>query len=292
MQSLKLLSYVVRHPLNSEARLRAILRVLRWQVASRLLPGPIALEFVEDMRLFASSGMWGATGNWYCGLHEVEEMGFMLHFLRAGDLFLDVGANVGSYTVLAAGGVGARVVSVEPIPTTFKNLQANVLLNNLSALTEMHCVGLSRESSYIQFTSDLDTVNHVMADTEQGPGVRVPVVTMDELLDGRVPAVIKIDVEGHELAVLQGAGATLSDSGVVAVVMEINGSGARYGLDDGELLANMEHHGFTPCSYDPFTRRVRDWEPSGGNAIFVRNRDAVAARVMQAKRYRLVNGTI
>lgn len=48
--------------------------------------------------------MTGATGNWYCGLQEYEDMSFVLHALRPGDLFVDVGANIGSYSILAAGG--------------------------------------------------------------------------------------------------------------------------------------------------------------------------------------------
>lgn len=104
MQAFRLFSYVWRHQLNANGRLQAIGRLLRWQIASRLLAGPIALQFVENTVLFAKRGMAGATGNWYCGLHETEEMGFVLHFLRPDDLFVDVGANIGSYTVLAAGG--------------------------------------------------------------------------------------------------------------------------------------------------------------------------------------------
>src|ERR1700738_1077325 len=103
MQLLRLLSYVWQHRLNAGGRWRAVGRVVRWQVASRLLAGPFALPFVGDTRLFARRGMTGATGNWYCGLHEVEEMAFMLHFLRPEDLFVDVGATVGSYTGKAAG---------------------------------------------------------------------------------------------------------------------------------------------------------------------------------------------
>lgn len=292
MQLLRLLYYVWCHRLNAGGRFRAIGRVLRWQVASRLLAGPLAFPFVEDTLLFASHGMTGATGNWYCGLHEAEEMGFILHFLRPDDLFLDVGANIGSYTVMVAGAVGARVISVEPIPATFSNLQRNVLLNGLTDHVEPHCVGLSSERSELRFTQDQDTVNHVMAEGEYSRAIRVPVVSMDELLAGRVPSIIKIDVEGHELAVLKGARSTLSDPGVAAVVMEINGSGARYGVSDAELLAMMRGYGFVPCGYDPFARRLRDWDHSSGNAIFVRDRNMVEARVIQAKRYRLINGMI
>ena len=131
MQLFRLLAYVWRHPLNAGGRLSAIGRVARWQIGSRLLPGAVALPYVGGTRLFATRGMTGATGNWYCGLHEVAEMAFVLHVLRQSDKFIDVGANVGSYTVLAAGAVGSRAFAVEPIPTTFGFLRRNVELNGL-----------------------------------------------------------------------------------------------------------------------------------------------------------------
>ena len=56
--------------------------------------------------------MTGATQNIYCGLQEFEEMAFLLHFLRKDDLPLDIGANIGSYTILAASSVGARTMAI------------------------------------------------------------------------------------------------------------------------------------------------------------------------------------
>lgn len=54
--------------------------------------------------------MTGATGNIYVGLHEFEDMAFLLHVLRRTDLFVDVGANIGSYTILAGGAAGAKLL--------------------------------------------------------------------------------------------------------------------------------------------------------------------------------------
>ena len=127
-----LFHYVWNHPLNRAGKFTALLRVLRWQLVSRLISGPIALPFVEKTYLFAARGMTGATGNWYCGLHEVNDMAFALHLLRQDEYFVDVGANVGSYSILASGGAKARVIAVEPIPATFVHLQRNVALNGLS----------------------------------------------------------------------------------------------------------------------------------------------------------------
>jgi len=288
------ISYALRHPMNRGGGLAAIGRVLRWQIASRLLAGPIAFPFAENTFLFATRGMAGATGNWYCGLHEHEEMGFLLHFLRAEDTFLDVGANIGSYSILAAGAVGASVVSVEPIPETVRHLERNVLLNDLSSSVDVHRIGLSSANSELRFTSNLDTVNHVATDSvESDDIIQVPVTRMDALLmKYSTPALIKIDVEGHEGAVLIGGENTLADRRVAAVIMEVNGSGERYGVSDDVLLSMMRAHGFNIHGYDPFNRVLRDWDPAKGNAIFVRDLDLVLDRLKSARSYRLVNGSI
>lgn len=290
----KLLRYVWNHPLNARGgRLAAIGRVFRWQLASRLLPGPIALPYVDDTWLFATRGMTGATGNWYCGLHEVAEMAFVLHVLRPDEHFVDVGANVGSYTILAGGGARARVTAVEPIPATFENLRRNVALNKLDDRVSCHGVGLSDAPGTIRFTSGLDTVNHVLSEGEDTPFVEVPVIRLNDLVaDAPAPVLVKIDVEGHELAVLRGALQALDNPALLAVVMETNGSGARYGVLDDDLRAEMARHGFAPYGYEPFERRLTNATTSNGNTVFVRDCASVEARVKAAPIHRLVNGTL
>lgn len=292
MQSLRLLRYVWDHPLNARGRFAAIGRVIRWQIGSRLLPGAVALPYVEGTCLFTSRGMTGATGNWYCGLHEFAEMAFVLHVLRQDEHFVDVGANVGSYTVLAAGAVGARTTAVEPIPSTFEHLRRNVALNSLDERVRCRRIGLSDREGVLRFSSTLDTVNHVLAPGEDLPATDVPVATLDALVSNDVPVLVKIDVEGHERAVLSGGERTLADSRLLAVIMETNGSGARYGVTDDELVAIMSRHGFAPCGYEPFARRLTAGRPTGGNTVFVRNGDAVNQRLRTARRYALINGSI
>lgn len=101
---LNTLRFLIKHPLNRPNRLGALSRFMRWQFATRIMPYPQHVPFVNDTVLIMERGMSGATGNWYCGLHEVADMAFVLHALRAGDLFADVGANIGSFTVLASRG--------------------------------------------------------------------------------------------------------------------------------------------------------------------------------------------
>jgi FkbM family methyltransferase len=242
--------------------------------------------------LFASRGMTGATGNFYCGLHEYRDMAFVLHVLRAGNLFVDVGANIGSYTVLASGVVGARTIAIEPIPTTFQSLRLNAALNGLADLVELQCVGLSDREGVLRFTASLDTVNHVATVDELVDSVDVPVTTLDKVLHARSPTVIKIDVEGHERAVLSGATKTLADPALLGVVMETNGSGSRYGVSDDELIEILAQFGFETFTYDPFDRRLVSGIQRAGNTLFVRDIEIVERRVREAVHYQLINGEI
>ena len=290
--SLALFRFVWQHPLNAANRLAALARVLRWQLAVRLMPGPIAFPFVEGTQLFATRGMTGATGNWYCGLHEVAEMVFVLHLLRPDETFVDIGANIGSYTVLAAGGAKARVVAVEPIPSTFARLAQNVILNDLEDRVRLWRGGLSDMACTLRFSSELDTVNHVLVEGEGGTALDVPVQRLDDLLGGEAPVLMKIDVEGHEWPVLRGAPRTLSNPALLAVVMETNGSGARYGVGDDKLMETMRGYGFEAYGYDPFARTLLAGPATEGNSVFVRNREAVHERVRSAGRFRAGSATI
>lgn len=272
--------------------MRSLGRILRWQLNSRLFPCDSALPFVDGTRLLVGRGMTGASGNWYCGLHELEEMAFTLHALRPGDFFLDVGANVGSYTVLAAGASGADVLAVEPVPDTFRRLRNNVLLNDLEERVECLNVALGAEEGELRVSRGLDAMNHVLAPGEDMEAAVVPALTLDLLCADRVPTMVKIDVEGYEAAVVQGGRVTLADSAVRAVVMETNGSGERYGCDEQRLMDEMRGLGFVACVYDPFNRKLDAGESDAGNTIFVRDLAQTAATVGAAPRFQLVNGSI
>lgn len=292
MNLLSLLRFIAGHPLNADARLAALSRFARWQFASRILPAPVALPFVNGTRLLTSNGMTGATANFYCGLHEVSEMAFVLHALRPEDLFADIGANVGSYTVLAAGAVGAQVVSVEPLPATFAKLADNIRLNDLSGRVSAHCCGVSSEPGELRFVSSLDTMNRVALPGEDLPTLAVPVVTLDELCAARCPTIIKMDVEGHELPALRGAGSLLANPALQAVLMETNQSGMKFGVSDEQLFEVMEKAGFQPCDYDPFGRQLNKQRSPQMNTIFVRDPDMLSAHCRAAPRFALVNGSI
>jgi hypothetical protein len=80
---------------------------------------PTIVPFVKDTRIALHPNGGSNRYEVAVGVFEFEEMVFVLHALRPSSLFVDVGANVGFYTVLAGGGVGASCLSLEPVPATF-----------------------------------------------------------------------------------------------------------------------------------------------------------------------------
>jgi FkbM family methyltransferase len=238
--------------------------------------------------------MAGATGNIYCGLHEFEDMALVLHALRPGDLFVDIGANIGSYTILAAGACGANVLAAEPVPSTFAQLCTNIRLNGLEHLVTPKNVAVGAKASVLRMSSDLDTVNHVVSSGEVAEHtVEVQVDSLDSLLGADSAALIKIDTEGYETEVIAGAQRVLSSSGVLAILVELNGSGARYGFDEYKLHLAVVEHGFNTYAYDPIARKLTAMHGARnptGNTLYVRDVTALEARIKSAPRHH-VHGT-
>lgn len=287
------LKFILNHPLNRDRKFAALKRFLSWQVGSRLVPGSVAVPFVGRTRLLARPGMAGATGNVYCGLHEFEEMSFVLHALRPGDLFVDIGANIGSYSVIAAGACGADAIAIEPVPQAYQHLIDNVTLNGLDDRVTAINICIGERAGALRFSGHLDTVNHVLTDQEDSRhSLEVRVETLDAVLGDRVPRVMKIDVEGYEEPVLKGAARTLASERLAAIVIELNGSGRHYGFDDGEIHEQLQKYCFQPYRYAPLSRGLElleGWNTLGtGNTIYIRDVEWATARVSQAERWHVL----
>jgi FkbM family methyltransferase len=158
--------------------------------------------------------------------------------LRDGALFIDVGANVGTYTLWAAEH-GAEVIALEPAADTFALLQENIALNRyqvtaLQAAAGDHC-GTAR------FTAGLDAGNSLAA---EGPAL-TKLVTIDSLIADRSVAGMKVDVEGFELDVLRGAARALAEHRIGLIQLEWNHASLfAVGRDRRPVAELLAGHGY------------------------------------------------
>jgi FkbM family methyltransferase len=205
----------------------------------------------------------------YYRCHEVPEARFVRRLLRPGDHVLDVGANIGFFTLTAAARVGPEgsVTAVEPIPGNARVLSGNVDLNRFS------CVEIIRAAAGAEtgeVTLGLDHPNPHEAGvsghyTEGGARdvLTVPLVALDDALRDRPRLrLAKVDVEGAEPRVLAGMAETLASRPPHAMLMEINqGALARLGFEVEDLLGPLRRAGYTFHAVSP-TGRLRPARPA------------------------------
>ncbi len=290
--------FLKSHPLTQKHLIKAIYRYSAFHFVQFIhFNSPCVYPYIGNLKYYASIGEAGITANYYAGLEDFAEMSFLLHFLREGDLFVDVGANVGSYSLLASGMCLAKSIAIEPVPQTFQKLIANCKLNKLEGLIEFDQVALGNKEMDLYF-SNLNTsvMNHVISknDKQINPSrvIQVKQLTLDDLLNIRCPSLIKIDVEGFEFEVLEGASKQLQNSTLKSIIIELNGYGKRYGHSDDLVIRILREAGFSSYWYDPYHRKLKELDSkndAGFNTIFIRDYEFVAERIASAKKFKVLD---
>ncbi len=149
-------------------------------------------------------------------------MSFLLHALRETEVFLDVGANAGVYTVLASKVVGARTIAFEPIKSTYIKLLDQLRVNGIQELVTTCNMGVGAEKGELPFFNQNDTLNKVSLGPQVDGTEVITITTLDENTNSSINYFLKIDVEGFEYYVLEGANRLLSSENVLAIIIELN----------------------------------------------------------------------
>ena len=160
------------------------------------------------------------------GVYEKEVSEFVLSRLQIGSTFIDVGANIGAHSIPAARkvGVSGKVLAIEASPKVFPYLERNVELNQL---TNVRCfnVAASHEKGELPFyEAPLDKFGMGSLGAQfQAKPVTIPVRTLDQTVSEEKIAqvdLLKIDVEGFEVRVLQGAQGLLKNGKLPLIIFE------------------------------------------------------------------------
>jgi FkbM family methyltransferase len=210
---------------------------------------PISLSFNDrqidftitlDISKFGQKIMWGYFSKGQ--LNEPETSQFVIFALKPGDCFMDIGAHIGYFSLLAADlvGINGKVISFEPDESNFYHLNKNIVLNHfLNIHARNQALGSTVEKKTFFINSDADG-GHALWDVSLHPfneksrnhkmTRNLQVETIDSLVDDKKIdnlKLIKIDTEGAEHSVLQGGMKTIQRHHVPYIICEIN----RFGLE-------------------------------------------------------------
>jgi FkbM family methyltransferase len=167
---------------------------------------------------------------------------------REDFVFVDIGANQGLYSLIAAQNPKCRqVIAFEPVPATHERLAANVALNGGAERTVLHPLAISDSVGTVTITvAEGHTGTATLAGREDGAGGNVTIRTIDAplvdpLLAGELPMFVKIDVEGLEAVVIAQLAKTAAMARVAHIFYEVDDRWA----SAGEIEALLRGVGFT-----------------------------------------------
>ncbi len=231
---------------------RGVARHLGWQVRKAFDLFPFE-QRISSSRIVAGHRACSVSALIYSqGLYDYNNMRFIQWLLRDGGVFFDIGANIGSYALVASEQPRANVFAFEPHPETFRYLSENLALNRRENVRAVN-LALGTDNGTAQLTDQPgSSVNHVVA--IGGPGsIGVACRRVDWCCQewGVQPRIVKLDVEGHEYTVLQGFGDYLRH--VQALLIEMNGLSEQRGVDREDIHALLASAGLIGpwwCDFD------------------------------------------
>lgn len=164
-----------------------------------------------------------------CGIREPTQTELMRNLIKSGMTIVDIGANLGYYTLMEASIVGetGKIYAIEPIRQNYEILKKNVRKNNYGDIVEIYqyavsdnCgigkIAVTKESNYCtMFLSEgeLSEVGKKQLEISMDEIIDVETITLDEfLVNRRQPDLIRMDVEGYEGVIIKGMSSTLRNA--------------------------------------------------------------------------------
>lgn len=197
------------------------------------------------------------------GWFEGTEQALAWLYLRPGDVFIDGGAHVGLFSLLAgrAVGAGGRVISIEPAPTTTQLLRHNLQTNGIDQALVIEAALADHEGAMnLHRNTDGRSAYNSLSGDDDGPAVQVQVTTVDALVEKQQlaeVAFLKLDVEGFEVLAWRGAGQTIAQRKVALVMIEFTEANLhKAGFSTMQLAQAVQESGYHLCRFDSQKREL------------------------------------
>ena len=271
---LKLINDIFSHPANRNSRVAAIMRAVRWHLSKRLSGQPHDIPYHGKLLRCHPTSHSASRAIYFSCLPDYREMRFILDFLRPGDNFIDAGANIGLYTLLALSVVGdnGHVYAFEPNPHVAAMLRESLRLNSASNVT-IHEIGLADVDGSAAFSADGDDcTSHIVASSTTA-NTEILIARLDRILDDIPYAMAKFDIEGYEPFAIRGASQWTKTGNPPVMLIEMGGYSKRHGISTSDFIQELEQIGYFTAIYNPNTREIertkKPWEIPTDNVLAI-----------------------
>ena len=280
-------SWLRRNPLLKSflINIYTLLLHIRWWIRSHIFILPFTIDSPQfNMKLWPEGSI---AESLYNGYFELSDRHFVLSYLKPGMIVVDAGANIGLYTVMASilTGPSGHVYAFEPGKKTFNKLQRNLLLNNCQNVTAINdALANTCGKMILKVDPNHPTFDaHCFVDSpHDAPQINstdeiVKCQKLDDYNLGHIDF-MKIDVEGGELALLEGAERTLIDSPDVTLLFECTKNRKQVQdfmerLGFHSFLWNDQEHDLKPAVFEKVVTtgnvvlRRFPWKPQSGYGL-------------------------
>ncbi|MBB3903155.1 FkbM family methyltransferase [Methylobacterium brachythecii] len=247
MRHLDQIIWLLRHPGFRAQPLLTCSRVLAWQY-QKYMKDSVTLQ-LDDITIHARTSDGIARLVSYFGSKADEMFIFMQLFLKPGDRFIDIGANIGTHSIMGAQlvGPGGMVESIEADPDTYRFLNGNIQRNNISNIT-VHNRCVSNVSGISMFNINKNSARNSLS-VKGEKTIELQLIRVDEICDAGEIALLKIDVEGADYLVLQGADGLFQNDPPKAVIIERS-------EDTLKIESYLESHDYCLMDFDSQSNKL------------------------------------
>ena len=290
---LKLLKIIVDHPLNSNKKFKSLLRFFSFNL-KKVFKKKIIFSWVEESKLIFDNSEIDTLSqrqikfNYYLGMAEYKDMAFLIHCLKKNDIFIDCGANLGLYTILASKVIGSDTIAFEPHPETVKKFISQLNINNITDKVKIVSKAIGDKISKVNFSDNKDALRRKIIqekDYDEDNLMQVEMTTLDyELPNIKHDFIIKMDLEGFEFKALKGALSILQNKNLKAIIIEINKAEIN---SINQLLSKFN---FFPIEYCPDKRQVKISKKNFEqklNVIFIRDFEKIESDCISSQKFKI-----
>jgi len=224
------------------------LRQLTNAILYRIIPEKVTLKEGE---IFLNKKDPVISGALAMGVYENKEIALFRSTVKPGMTVLDIGANIGEYTIIASYLVGdsGKVISFEPEPENYELLLKNIKHNNRKNVQAFQCGLADKKSDEILYLSSDNKGKHSLAKLDgENKSIKVPIKTTDQVLSGiniNNVDVVKMDIEGAEALALKGMENVLKNSPSCILFCEFYPEALkRMNSNPLDFLSNLSSLGF------------------------------------------------